>query len=181
MSDVGIEKENGNKSKEWNYHPDVPIQNSPVFSWPPEPKRLALWFRDSCFSLTERVLIMGLAILTWFYLQPPLEECKSFGVGWIAWVYGRNLVMTVIVATTLHLYFHTWKKQGMTKKYDPRQLAKNNGHYKFRSQLWDNVFWTLVSGVTIWTAYEVLVLWAFANGYTPFLSFSGHHLNRIEC
>ncbi len=162
------------QNREWNYHPDVPLQNSPVFAWPPEPKRLAGWLRDSWFSLTERVLIMGLAVFTWFYLQPPLEDCKTFGLDWIAWVYGRNLVMTIVVATALHLYFHTWKKQGMVKKYDPRDLAKDNGRYNFRSQLWDNVFWTLASGVTIWSAYEVLVLWAFANGYAPFLSFSEH-------
>jgi sterol desaturase/sphingolipid hydroxylase (fatty acid hydroxylase superfamily) len=31
--------------------------------------------------------------------------------------------------------------------------------------------WSLGSGVPIWTAYEVLTLWAFANGYIPFLFF----------
>ena len=31
------------------------------------------------------------------------------------------------------------------------------------------MFWTLASGVTIWTAYEALMLWALANGYAPAL------------
>ena len=30
------------------------------------------------------------------------------------------------------------------------------------------------SGVTIWTAVEVLVLWAFANGYAPWVGFADH-------
>ncbi|MDA9009452.1 sterol desaturase family protein [Alphaproteobacteria bacterium] len=173
MSDATPE-EAKKQCREWNYHPDLPIPNSPVFAWPPEPRRLAIWFKNSWFSLSERVIILGFAILTWIYFQPPLEVCKTLGIEWVSYVYARNLILMTVVTTALHLYFHTWKKQGMVKKYDPRQLAKNNGLYNFRSQLWDNVFWTLASGVTVWTAYEVLVLWAMANGYAPMLSWSEH-------
>ena len=40
----------------------------------------------------------------------------------------------------------------------------------------DNILRTFLSGVPIWTAIEVLVLWAFANGYVPWLSFADHPL-----
>ncbi len=36
------------------------------------------------------------------------------------------------------------------------------------------MFWSLVSGVPIWTAYEVLMLWGYANGVIPFVSFSSN-------
>lgn len=42
-------------------------------------------------------------------------------------------------------------------------------NFTFRSQLWDNVFWTLASGVTVWTAYEVALFWLLANVYAPVL------------
>ena len=32
--------------------------------------------------------------------------------------------------------------------------------------------WTLGSGVAVWTAYEVLMLWAMANGYAPVLTWA---------
>ena len=32
------------------------------------------------------------------------------------------------------------------------------------------MFWTLASGVPIWTCYEVLLLWAYANGYATMIS-----------
>ena len=32
------------------------------------------------------------------------------------------------------------------------------------------MFWTLASGVPIWTCYEVLLLWAYANGYATIVS-----------
>jgi sterol desaturase/sphingolipid hydroxylase (fatty acid hydroxylase superfamily) len=34
------------------------------------------------------------------------------------------------------------------------------------------MFWTLVSGVAVWTFYEGLMLWALANGYAPSLDTS---------
>ncbi|MEO9827257.1 MAG: sterol desaturase family protein, partial [Paracoccaceae bacterium] len=37
--------------------------------------------------------------------------------------------------------------------------------FLFKNQNYDNMFWTLASGVPIWTAYELLLLWAYANGY----------------
>ena len=120
-----------NQSREWNYHPELPIPNSPVFAWPPEPRRLAVWFKDSWFSLSERIVILGFAIITWLYFQPPLEDCKEFAWGWLAYIYFRNLILMTVVTTALHLYFHTWKKQGKVKKYDHRELAKDNGLYNF--------------------------------------------------
>ena len=32
------------------------------------------------------------------------------------------------------------------------------------------MFWTLASGVPIWTCYEVILLWAYANGYATIVS-----------
>jgi sterol desaturase/sphingolipid hydroxylase (fatty acid hydroxylase superfamily) len=41
------------------------------------------------------------------------------------------------------------------------------------------MFWTLASGVAFWTAYEVLMLWAMANGYAPILSWVDNPLSFI--
>jgi sterol desaturase/sphingolipid hydroxylase (fatty acid hydroxylase superfamily) len=50
-------------------------------------------------------------------------------------------------------------------------LAAKGRSFTFNSQLWDNMFWTLASGVTVWTGYEALLFWAMANGYAPVLGF----------
>jgi sterol desaturase/sphingolipid hydroxylase (fatty acid hydroxylase superfamily) len=39
------------------------------------------------------------------------------------------------------------------------------------NQLYDNIFWSCVSGGTIWTAYEVVMLWAYANNKLPYVDF----------
>jgi len=69
----------------------------------------------------------------------------------------------------LHWYFHAGKKQGNKRKYDARDVSAKGRIYTFNNQLYDNMFWTLASGVTLWTAYEVLMFWAMANGYAPVL------------
>lgn len=81
----------------------------------------------------------------------------------------RNLGLMILVAGGLHLYFYTLKKQGAKRKFDPGDLATNNRKFLTRTQVWDNIFWTCVSGVPIWTAYEVLFMWAYANEYIPYL------------
>ena len=41
----------------------------------------------------------------------------------------------------------------------------------FKNQNIDSMIWTFCSGVPIWTAYEVLILWCYANGWGPWTTF----------
>ncbi len=160
------------KRPEWNWRPDGPVEVSPFFVWPPNPVKMARWLAKAWLDLSVYLLLLGTSTLTWFYLQPSLDWCRQFEFSWIAIMYGRNLALMIAVAGGLHLYFYAYKKQGKIRKYDHRDQAVNNRTYSFRSQVWDNMFWSLASGVTVWTAYEALYMWAYANGYIPGLSLS---------
>ena len=159
-------------ARQWNYRPDVPIQVSPLFVWPLRPARVVQWFTARWFAIAENAILTVLALACWAWLQPPLAEMKELAPGWIAQIWGRNLVLMIIVAGGLHLYFYTFGKQGKTLKYDGRDLAAQGRKFTFNSQVRDNMFWTLASGVTFWTAYEVLLFWAMANGWVPVLLWS---------
>ncbi len=39
------------ESKSWNYHPDIPIQYSPLFSFPPNPLAIVKWFAGAWLPL----------------------------------------------------------------------------------------------------------------------------------
>ncbi|MEM1419211.1 MAG: sterol desaturase family protein [Pseudomonadota bacterium] len=159
-------------ARQWRYRPQTPISTSPLFEWPPNPAGVLRWFAVRWVNIAENSILALLAIACWAWFQPPLEEMRTLSIDWIAQIYIRNLILIVLVAGGLHLYFHTWKRQGQELKYDPRELAAKGRAFTFNSQLWDNVFWTLASGVTFWTAYEVLIFWAMANGYAPVLLWS---------
>ncbi len=156
----------------WNHRPPVPIQTSPVFSWPPAPIKVLRWFAVRWINIAENTILVGLAIVCWFWFQPPMEEAKQFAVGWIAQIYLRNLILMVVVPGGLHLFFYSARRQGQRLKYDPKDLKAKSRAFTFNSQVLDNMFWTLASGVTFWTAFEVLMFWAMANGYAPFLLWS---------
>jgi sterol desaturase/sphingolipid hydroxylase (fatty acid hydroxylase superfamily) len=59
-------------------------------------------------------------------------------------------------------------------KYNAQWPETDNRSFMFHGQTRDNIFWTLVSGVPIWSAYEILTLWAMANGVIPTISFADH-------
>jgi len=91
---------------QWNYRPDVPIQTSPLFQWPPNPARMGRWFAARWFVFGENLIIVGLAILTWFFFQPSLQETKSIAFGWVALMFLRNAILITIVAGGLHYFLH---------------------------------------------------------------------------
>lgn len=157
----------------WHYTPVLPIQPSPYFRWPIDFRATLRWMISGWFPLSERLIILLLALLSAVFFQPAIERCREFSIDWIAEIYIRNLLLMCLVAGGLHLYFYVWKLQGDERRFDTRPLAKNSGVFTFNSQVRDNMFWTLASGVTVWTAYEVLMLWALANGYAPALSMPG--------
>ena len=158
--------------RHWLYRPDVPIESSPFFTWPPKPVAMVRWVALRWFAIAENSLLVLLAIACWFWASPSLEQTANFEIGWIAQIWLRNMALMIAVAGGLHLYFHVWRKQKQELKFDPREIPPNGKIFTFNSQTWDNVFWTLASGVTCWTAYEAVMFWAMANGYVPLLSWS---------
>lgn len=158
--------------RQWNHRAATPIRVSPFFEWPPRPVRMARWIADRWFALAENSILVVVACVSWFFLQPPLEETRALAIGWVVEMYLRNLALMILVAGGLHFYFYSARKQGDRLRYDTRDLSAKARVFTFGGQLRDNIFWTLASGVTTWTAYEALTLWAMANGYAPVLIWS---------
>ena len=82
----------------------------------------------------------------------------------IIYILIRNLLIIFCWFGFLHLRLYIKKSQGNAFKYHNEFLHKNSNPFLFGKQTYDNMFWTLCSGVPIWTAYEVFTLWNFANG-----------------
>jgi len=160
--------------KGWNHVPEVPIKVSPFFRWPLQPLEMLRWVWNSWFLITEKLIILAIALISFYWFQPPLEETRTLAIGWIVEMYIRNLILMGVVAGGLHLWFYSYSKQGQKLKYDPRSLMKNGKQFSLGGQVRDNMFWTLGSGVLVWTAYEVLMFWAMANGYAPMLTWAAN-------
>ena len=158
----------------WHYTPALPVNTSPYFKWPLNFPDIGQWILNGWFPISERLIILLFAIVSSIFFQPTLAEAQSLSPGWIAEVFLRNFFLMVLVAGGLHWYFYIARKQGDERRYDKRPFATGSRTFTFGSQVRDNMFWSLASGVTVWTLYEVLMLWALAKGYAPALTMPAH-------
>ncbi|MCY4243670.1 MAG: sterol desaturase family protein [Rhodobacter sp.] len=167
-----VKRDSDPKLPGWLHVPEVPIQVSPFFTWPPDSGRMLDWIATRWFRLAENSILTALALVCWLWLQPSLEVTKSLSWDWIGALLLRNLALMTIFAGGLHCVLYQARLQGNRLKFDPRDLLARGRQFTFGGQVRDNMFWTLTSGVGIWTAYEVLLFWSMGNGWAPVLVWS---------
>ncbi len=169
---VDVSSSSPKSKRTWNWHPEFPMRDAPVMVWPPRPVEALKWLAGRGFLLSQNTLHIGLALITFYFLTPSLERMTVFGIDWIAEIWLRNLLVFTVMTGGLHLYFHVYRKQGDVHRYDGRPLATNDKRFLFGNQVRDNIVWSLASGVTIWTAYEVVIWYAWANSLVPWFAWS---------
>jgi len=165
----------GKRNKRGDWKPNEPIHQAPVMVWPPQPVALVKWlFGYPGYFLPYNLFYMVVPIITWLWFTPSMEVMKTFAPGWIAYIFVRNTVLIFLVAGAWHGWLHIKKAQGTDFKYSNKWLARDNSVFLFRNQLLDNIFWTVASALPIWTAFEVVTLWLYANNFIPYVSWADH-------
>lgn len=162
-------------SREWHWHPELPVKHAPYWLWPPKPAALAKWVWQNWLQFSDRSIFLALAFLVAFWLHPVGPEQASLGFGWVAWVFLRNWIFLGIVAGGLHHWFYGIDGQGKLLKYDPRPYFKRkNALFAFGYQTWDNIFYSMVFGATSLSVLEYFLRWSYASGLIGTVSFSAH-------
>ena len=156
---------------EWNYNPELPIGNNPLFEWPLRLRNIARYYRDYWLTLSEVSIFLMLAIVGYGLHQQHLFANAQFTVGDAGQIYLRNLGLTLLVAGGFHLLLFRQKSQGTTQKYVAQFGHKGGARFTLGNQLYDNMFWSLVSGVGVWSLYEVALLWRLASDTDQILRF----------
>ena len=151
----------------WNHRPTGPVQTNPLFEWPPKFYEIFKWYRGSWLQITSISIALLIAIVAYTSALPPLENMKTFEAGWMFRIWLLNMIPQIAVAGSLHWWLYVRKSQGIQLKFDARDLSRDNSLFTFNNQVWDNIWWTLGSAMTVATAYQWIVLWAMANGYAP--------------
>ena len=174
MSDsVTRNSSDGFRDQKGNWKPSEPAGFAPPFQRPFKPLKILKWvFGWGGYLWPMYLMYAVLAFVTVSYLQPGLETTRNLAPGWIAYLLVRNLIFTVIFYGGYHIALYVFKFQGNERKFHPLPPQEKSRKFLFGSQVWDNVFYTCVSGVPIWTAYEVLYYWAAGNGKVPIMSFA---------
>ncbi|MFK4492282.1 sterol desaturase family protein [Bradyrhizobium sp. USDA 336] len=158
----------GTRDKRGNWKPNKLPKRAPVFVWPVQPRAFLLWLLG---YLKYHSLSAAVALVAWVYLTPPLETMREFSVGWVSLILVRNAALALLVYGGLHTVLYIQRRQQTEFKYNAKWPDTDNPTFLFGSQTAENVFWTMCSGVPVWTAYEVLTWWMFANGYIRYTDF----------
>lgn len=160
------------EAERWHFHPGHEVQNNPLFDWPPRPLSVLEWYRAYWLVISTTTLSLLVAALAVWLWAPILAETGSLSLGWIFAIWLGFMIPHTVVAGGLHLWLYRGKRQGQTLKYDTRGQAEDNGTFTFRSQVLDNMFWSLASGISIATLYTCLWFWAVSNGWAATATFA---------
>lgn len=165
----------GKTDEKGHWRPSEPCGYAPLLQGPRSFAGILKWlFGWGGYLWPRHVAYAVLAFGTWYFLQADLSVTRTLSAGWIVWMLVRNILLIIIVFGFYHLTLYVMKLQGKTGKYHPQGQATGAKKFLFRNQVWDNIFWTVVSGGIIWTAWEVLYLWLAANGRMPLVSFASN-------
>jgi sterol desaturase/sphingolipid hydroxylase (fatty acid hydroxylase superfamily) len=165
----------GYRNARGEWEPSYPVKYAPIFTWPPQPLGVLKWLLSyPGFLWPWNSAYLLITVVSWCWLQPSLLRCLEFKADWIGLMFLRNLALLWLISGGWHLLLYTLKLQGTERKYDPRWLARKDRRFLFSNQLLDNIFWSCASGCTVWTAYEVIYLWAAAHKWVPYADWKSH-------
>jgi sterol desaturase/sphingolipid hydroxylase (fatty acid hydroxylase superfamily) len=171
MSDIV----DGSKSEENTEWAPAFISTPPLFIWPPRPLLLFKYiFGYPGYFLPRNICYMMLALVTWFFLTPNLESMRTFNIEWMGIIYVRNLSLMLLVFGGWHFRFYILRAQGNKFSFNKRTPQAKNRKFLFGNQVYDNMFYSILSGCTIWTGYEIITMWVFANDLIPFLGWASN-------
>jgi sterol desaturase/sphingolipid hydroxylase (fatty acid hydroxylase superfamily) len=148
------------------YQPPDPIEHPPLYDWPPRPVATLKWLvADLMFPWG--FFFTALAVVTWKWLTPATSTMQTLSPGWMGLIWFRNAALLTIVAGLLHWWLYIRRSQDRDYKFNERWPATDSRKFLWRNQVKDNVFRSLASGVTVWTLYESLTMWLWADGSIP--------------
>jgi sterol desaturase/sphingolipid hydroxylase (fatty acid hydroxylase superfamily) len=165
----------GTRNARGEWRPPYPVRYAPLFSWPLRTPEILKWLvRYPGFLWPTNALILLITTVSWFLTQPALARCAHLEAGWMLQIYVRNLAMMWLFYGAYHLHLHILRREGDARKYDPHWPARNSRLFLFGDQVLDNIFWTSGVAAIVWTAYEVVTVWLYANGHIPWLAWARH-------
>ena len=163
----------GRRNKRGDWTPNGKLTSAPLFDWPARPVTTLKWLVAGYVAPWNAIYALA-SLGCWLFLTPSMQAMRQFAPGWIAFLLVRNAFLVAIITGAWHVRLYMQQRQGTNFKYNGRWPSSDNKAFLFKRQNADNIFWTFASAIPIWTGYEVVIYWAFANGYVPYASWQDH-------
>jgi sterol desaturase/sphingolipid hydroxylase (fatty acid hydroxylase superfamily) len=161
----------GKRNKRGDWAPTEPAGIAPLFVFPPRPLALLKWLPH--YFLPYNLLFAASAVAWWHWVLPEPEVMQTLAWGWILRLFLVNCAAIFLFFGAFELRLYVLRKQGNRFKYNGKFPADQKSDvFWFKNQNIDNLLRCFGTGLPIWTAIEVAILYAYANGYVPWLTFA---------
>ncbi len=151
----------GTRNARGEWAPDAPLKIAPFYKLPPDVKEILAWIPG--YFLPWNIPIALSAVLYWVYALPAVEVMATLSLGWTLKLLAINVIAVALFYGAFEFRLYVQRAQDTRFKYNPNFPADRKSKvFWFGNQNTENILRTFLSGVTVWTAIEVLVLWQFA-------------------
>lgn len=161
----------GKRTARGDWAPNEPAEMAPLFTLPPRPLAVLKWLPH--YFLPYNLLFAASAVAWWHWVLPEPEVMRTLEWGWILRLFGVNCLAILLFFGVYELRLYGLRSQGSRFKYHAKFPSDQKSPAFWRqSQNAENILRTFASAIPIWTAIEVAILYAYANGNVPWLSFA---------
>ena len=175
-----IEEKFGHRDEKGNDRPIKRVEYPPVFTWPVQPLAGIKWIISiPGYFLPWNMIYVGIGLITWFFLSPPLEAYSNPTVEIVLLIFFRNSLLVALYYGAFHYRLYIMRSQNTEFKFNPRWPSQSSKQFIFNNQNIDNIILTFFSGVTIWTLFELGILWMAANSFIDVINIKENFLYFI--
>lgn len=163
----------GRRDKRGYWTPHEPAGVAPIWTFPPQIMKIIKWLPQYFFPYD--ILWVLSALAWWNWVLPDVEVMKTLAWGWVLKLFVVNLVAVFVFFGIYEWRLYFRRSQGTRFKYNAKFPAEHPSEaFWFKSQNTDSILRIIFHAMPIWTAIEVGILYAYANGYVPWISFADH-------
>ncbi len=160
----------GTRDKRGNWRPNDPLSPAPILVWPWHLGKFLNWL--PVYFLPYNVVFFAIGAVFWYLLTPSKETLETLEWKWALWIFGRNCALILVLYGALEVRLYVKRLQGTNFKYNGKFPSDHPSDvFWFKNQNIDNLIRSFGSGLPIWTAYEVLILHAWASSWGPWAAF----------
>jgi sterol desaturase/sphingolipid hydroxylase (fatty acid hydroxylase superfamily) len=161
----------GTRNKRGDWKPNEPLKFAPFWYRPLEFGKILRWLVD--YVWPWNAFHMATALAYWYFIIPDVDTMKTISWGWALWLYAVNATGIFLMYGSVELFYYIKRKQGTRFKFNAKFPGEQPSDvFWFKSQNLDNFLRSFFFSIPLWTLVEVVMLWLFANGSAPWLSWA---------
>ena len=123
---------------------------------------------------------MLVTIFYFTYVIPDMKILQNLHWDWALRISLVNYIGIILLYGSIEFFYYLKRVQGTRFKYNPMFPSETPAKgFWFSSQNLDNFLRTVFFGIPIWSLFQVLILWAYANTWGNWINWEEHKIYLV--